>query len=265
MHKIIVILVLFLFLLEDILQLKTLFSIKVFPKFDRELSYKNKLISLDFLRLLQLLFLGFLLSTYAGNPTTVHGQINVILAGMQFIRFLGKRIIQYQSILGIIQILQVISLVTLLILPFENLFSQDYSLSLTMKLTIFAGLIYAFFSILILPFSISFFVKLLSSESSSNFTLFPPLFELEKWCIKLSSYSIFFGISTAFILFFNSGLSFLSIGFIVSVICQTAAVWLSRKPIFNGFHSTSHILWSISALLLYLLTIYRVTSITNLI
>jgi len=265
MHKIIVILVLFLFLLEDTLQLKNLFGIKLFSKFDQEIGYKNKLISIDFLRLLQLLFLGFVLSIYKGNPTTVHGQINVIIIGLQFVRFLGKRIIQYQSILGIIQILQVISLVTLLTLPFENLFFQDYSLLLTTKLTIFAGLIYAFFSTLILPFSISFFIKLLSSESSSNFNLFPPLFELEKWCIRLSSYSIFFGISTAFILFFNNGLSFLSIGFTVSVICQTVAIWLSRKPIFNGFHSTSHILWSFSALLLYLLAIYRVTSISNLV
>ncbi len=260
MHKIIIISILFLFLLEDTLQLQTLFKIKFLSKYDKEISKKNRLIGLDFIRLLELLFLGLLLSTDKSNPTTVHGQINVILVSLQFVRSLGKRIIQYQPVLSIIQILQVISLVTLLTLPYNNFSSQSYSNLSTMKLTIFTGLIYTFFCFLAFPFSISFFVKFLSSESSSNFSLLPPIIALEKWCIKLSFYSMFFGVFTAFNLIFKGGISSLAIGFAISVLCQIAGVWLARKPIFNGYHIKSHILWSFSALLLYFVAIYEAIS-----
>jgi len=262
MHKIIIISILFLFLLEDTLQLQTLFKIKFLSKYDKEISSNNRLIGLDFVRLLELLFLGLLLSTDKGNPTTIHGQINVILVGMQFIRCLGKRIIQYQPVLSIIQILQVISLVTLLTLPYSVFPSQSYSYLSTMKLTIFTGLIYAFFCYLSLPFSISFFIKSFSSESSSSFSLLPPIIALEKWCIKLSIYSMFFGVFTAFNLFFKGGISFLAVGFTVSLLCQITGVWLAKKPIFNGFHMKSHMLWSLSALLLYFVAIYEAISVT---
>ena len=257
MHKIIVVSILFLFLLEDTLQLQTFFKIKFLSRFDKEISNKNRLIGLDFIRLLELLFLGLLLSTDKGNPTTIHGQANVILVGMQFVRCLGKRIIQYQPVLSIVQILQVVSLVTLLALPYSDIPSQNYSSLSTMKLTIFTGIVYAFFCYLSFPFSISFFIKFFSSESSNNFSLLPPIIALEKWCIKLSFYSMFFGLFTAFNLFFKGGISFLSVGFALSLLSQISGIWLARKPIFNGYHIKSHILWSFSALLLYFIAIYE--------
>jgi hypothetical protein len=214
----------------------------------------------DLLRLLELLFLGLLFSTSAGNAATGHGQITIVLAGLQTARLFGRRVLSRWSVLWVIQAFELLLLVSILFLPL-HLIPEAYLLSPKSLLALVGGMIFSILVYITAAFSLSYGVRLFAREHSHLYNVFPPLAGSEEWAYKFSVFALPSGIVGAVSLFFLRGVSLLPVIFSLSVLLQSLGVVICRKKTFNGHHPVVHILWSISFLVLYFITITGLTTV----
>ncbi|MCP4646833.1 MAG: hypothetical protein GY852_03740 [bacterium] len=213
----------------------------------------------DLLRLLELLFLGLILSTAGGNPATAQGQLSMVLVGLQITRLFGRRVLSRWSVLGVVQVQEVLLMCTILILPLKPSVFGSSILPDTM-LVISGGVLYGIFVSIAAAFSIAYAVKFYAHESGRLFDAFPPLADSEKWAQTFSTFSLFAGIITLAGFVALRTISVLSIGFLASFSMQFTGVLSCRKATFNGHHPVVHILWGISFVILYLLIVSGFTN-----
>ena len=214
----------------------------------------------DLLRLLELLFLGLLFSTSAGDTATGHGQLTIVLVGLQTARLFGRRVLSRWSVLGVIQAFELFLLLSILFVPL-HLTPGAYPLSPRSLMALGGGIVFSIFVYITAAFSLSYAVRLFAREHSYLYNVFPPLAGSEEWAYKFSAFALPFGIVGAVSLFFLRGVSLLPVLFSLSVTLQSAGVVICRKETFNGHHPVVHILWSISFLVLYFITIAGLTTV----
>jgi len=260
MHKLLSLLVVFLILLEELfhqklgragrMPLRPAYTGMPGNDFDR----------FDLLRLLEMLVLGLVFSTSAGNTATGHGQLTVVLAGLQTARLLGRRVLSRWSVLGVIQAFELFLLLSVLIVPL-HLTPDTYPLSPLSLLSLAGGMVFSIFVYIAAAFSVSYGVRLFAREHSHLYDIFPPLAGSEEWAYKFSKFALPFGFSGAVSLFFLRGLSLLPVLFSLSVVLQSIGVAVCKKKTFNGHHPVVHILWGISFFVLYTITVAGLTTI----
>ena len=261
MHRLLGLLVIAMFILEEVFHQKLgkLGRLSHIPtNYD---PIKSNFDRFDLLRILELLFLGLLLSTNAGNPGSGHGQLTLILVGLQIARLFGRRVLSRWSVLGVLQGIELILLLSFIFLPMKSS-SGVLLLSPLSLLALLGGVSYGILISISTAFSISYGIRLFARESSNLYETFPPLAGSESWSFKFSKFSLFSGVAGLTGLFFLRGFSTLSGLFATSLILQFAGVLISRKQTFNGHHPIAHILWGVSFLLLYFLTISGITSVS---
>ena len=260
MHRVLSWLVVFLFLLEEVFHQKLGKSGRLSSAPTDDDILKSNFDRFDLLRILELLFLGLLLSTPDGNPATGHGQLTVMLVGLQIARLFGRRVLSRWSVLGVLQALELVLLLTIILVPMT--LSGRYPLSPLPLLALIGGVTYGILVTIAAAFSISYGVRLFARESSELYETFPPLADSENWAYKFSRFSLFAGTAGMVSLFLLRGLSLLPLLFSISIILQFAGVLFCRKEAFNGHHPRAHILWGISFLILYLLAVTGTTTIS---
>lgn len=221
---------------------------------DEEIARHN-LDRFDFLRLLELLFLALLLTTAAANPATGHGQMCMILTGLQISRLFGRRILSRWSVLGVLQAIEMAFLATILLLPSAAVDAGSYIVSPASIFALMGGVFYGIFVSISAAFSISYAIRLLAAESSTFYETFPPLANSESWALRFSVYSLFAGTASVTSLFFVTGLSAPFILLSVSLMLQSAGTFLCRQDSSNGHHPLSHILWTASFLMAFILVV----------
>lgn len=217
----------------------------------------------DLLRLIELLFLGLILSTKEGNPASSSGQICMVLVALQISRLLGRRILSRWSVLGVLQALEAGLLLTFILLPINHS-SSVYTLLPGTMLAIPGGITYALFVSLSASFSISYWIKLYARESSKTYESFPPLADSEGWAEKFSGFSLVAGAFSVAGLILLKNLTVLSVGFAISYALQFSGVLFCRKQTFKGHHPRVHILWGLSCLILYFLAVSGITTVSTL-
>lgn len=260
MHRILSLFVLILFLIEEMFH-QRLGKAGRLPS--RPVDYdtiKNNFDRFDLLRILELLLIGLLFSTATGSAATGRGQLALILVGLQVARLFGRRVLSRWAVLGIVQGLEALLLLSIILVPVKTL-TAEYPLSPLPALAIIGGGIYGIFVFVSVAFSISYATRLLSRESSSLYDTFPPLVDSENWAYRFSRFSLFFGVTGVAGMFDLGGFSLLPILFSVSLILQFTGTQICRKETFNGHHPVSHILWGISFLILYFLTVSGISTI----
>ncbi|MCD4708107.1 MAG: hypothetical protein K8S62_10260 [Candidatus Sabulitectum sp.] len=260
MHKVLSLLVFSLFLIEEIFhqRLGKAGRLSSVPA-DCDV-LKNNFDRYDLLRLLELLFLGLLLSTPAGNPASGHGQLSMILVGLQIARLFGRRVLSRWSVLGILQALEMIILLTIILIPIK-ISADGYPLSPIPLLALIGGVMSGILVTIVIAFSISYGMKLFSRESGNLYETFPPLADSESWAFKFSRFSLYTGTAGVTGLFLLLGLSLLPVLFSISLILQFTGVLLCRKDTYCGHHPRAHILWGISFLILYFLAVSGITTV----
>ncbi len=261
MHKILSLLVLCLFLLEEIFHKRLGKSGRLSLNPAEYNALHNNFDRFDLLRILELLFLGLLLSTSEGNPTMGHGQLSIILVGLQTARLFGRRVLSRWSVLGVLQALEMILILTIILVP-QKISPGEYPLSPLPILAFIGGIIYSILVTVTAAFSISYGTRLFSRESSNLYETFPPLADSESWAYKLSRFSLPGGLAGVSSLFLLLGISPLPVLFSISLILQFTGFLLCRKETFSGHHPGAHILWGISFLILYLLAVTGVSTIS---
>lgn len=217
----------------------------------------------DVLRLLELLFLALLMSTSAGNPAGSHGQMAMILAGLQISRLFGRRILSRWSVLGVLQALEIVILLLIILLPLNTAVLTKPVLSSSSILALGGGVLYGVMIAICASFSISYGIKLFSGETSEAFDNFPPLADSENWAVKFSARSIYPAIAGTAGLVMITGFSLLSLLFLFSALLQGTGLFLANRSSFRGHHPVSHLLWSLSFLLLMGMMVFGVTDITG--
>ncbi len=261
MHKLLSFLVIFLILLEELFHQK-LGRTGRMPLRPTDTGMPgNDFDRFDLLRLLEMLFLGLVFSTPAGNTSTGHGQLTVILAGLQTARLFGRRVLSRWSVLGVIQAFELFLLLSILLVPLR-LTPETYPLSPLSFLSLAGGMVFSIFVYITAAFSLSYGVRLFAREHSHLYDIFPPLAGSEEWAYKFSKFALPFGIIGAVSLFFLRGVSLLPVLFSLSVVLQSIGVAACRKKTFNGHHPVVHILWGISFMVLYFITITGLTTVT---
>ncbi len=261
MHRILSLLVVSMFILEEVLHQKLGKSGRLSTMPASYDVLKNNFDKFDILRILELLSLGLLLSTAAGNPGSGHGQLTMILVGLQTARLFGRRVLSRWSVLGVLQGIEMILLLAFIFVPMKAA-SGVIHLSPVSLLALMGGVIYGILISISAAFSISYGIRLFATESSNLYETFPPLASSESWSYKFSKFSLFSGTAGLAGLFLLWGVSQLSVLFAISLSLQFAGVLISRKQTFNGHHPISHILWGISFLLLYSMTLSGITTVS---
>ena len=259
MHRILSLLVVSMFILEEIFHQRFRKTGRLKPVPFNNNPLKNNFDRFDFLRSLALLTLGLLLSTSAGNPGSGHGQLIMILVGLQIARLFGRRVLSNWSVLGVLQCIEMILLLSFILLPME-LPAETLQISPPSLLALLGGVFYGILISISAAFSFSYGVRLFARESSNLYETFPPLASSESWSYKFSKFSLFPGTAGLAGLFLFWGFSLLSGLFALSLILQFAGVLISQKQTFNGHHPIAHILWGISFLLLYLLIVSGIST-----
>ena len=260
MHRMLSLLVISMFILEEFFHQRLGKTGRLTPVPFNYDPLKNNFDRFDLLRILELLSLGLLLSTAEGNPGSGHGQLTLMLVGLQIARLFGRRVLSRWSVLGVLQGIELILLLSFISVPMKSS-SGVLQLSPLSLLALLGGVFYGILISISTAFSISYGIRLFARESSSLYETFPPLASSESWSYKFSKFSLFSGAAGLVGLFLLWGFSPLSGLFAVSLILQFAGVLISRKQTFNGHHPTAHILWGVSFLLLYFLTISGITSV----
>ncbi len=261
MHRMLSLLVISMFILEEVFHRKLGKSGRLAHLPANYDILKNNFDRFDLLRVLELLSLGLLLSTAAGNPGSGHGQLTLMLVGLQIARLFGRRVLSRWSVLGVLQGIELIFLLSFIFMPMK-LSPGVLHLSPLSLLALLGGVFYGIFISISTAFSISYGIRLFAKESSNLYDTFPPLASSESWSYKFSKFSLFAGVTGLAGLFLLWGFSPLSGLFAVSLILQYTGVLISRKQTFNGHHPAAHVLWGVSFLLLYFLTISGITSVT---
>ncbi len=254
-------LVLFLFLVEEIFHQRLGKSGRLSTVSTDHYVLKNNFDRYDLLRLLELLFLGLLLSTSEGNPATGHGQLGMMLTGLQISRLFGRRILSRWSVLGVLQALQMILLLSIILVPMK-ISTDVYPLSPIPLLSLIGGVMYGILVTMVAAFSISYEIKLFARESGKLYEALPPLADSEGWAFKFSKLSVYAGMAGTTGLFLLTGFSILPVLFSTSLLLQFAGVLFCRKKTFNGHHPVAHILWGVSFLLLYFLAVSGITTVS---
>lgn len=262
MYRMLSLLVLFLFILEEVFHQKLGKSGRLSLKPTDITIVRNNFDRFDLVRLLELLLLGLLVSTPSGNPATGHGQLTMMLVGLQIARLFGRRVLSRWSVLGVLQALEVVLLLTIILVPVKSSYGE-YPFSPLSLVALIGGVVYSIFVSITTAFSISYGVRLFAPESSRTYDMFPPLAGSESWAAKFSSFSLFAGIAGATGLILTRGISLLPLLFSVSLILQFAGVMLCKKETYNGHHPRAHVLWGVSFLIIYFLAVSGITTISS--
>jgi hypothetical protein len=261
MHRVLSLLIIFLFLIEVLFHLKSGKAGRVAQSPVDSGEIGNSFDRFDLLRLLELLCMGLLFSTSAGSTSTGQGQLTVILVGMQTARLIGRRILSRWSVLGVIQVFEMALLLSILLMPVK-LPQHVYQLAPVPLLALLGGVVFGISVSIAAAFSFSYGVRLFSGEHSHLYNAFPPLAGSEGWAYRFSLSSLPAGVAGSAGLFFLCGFSVLPVLFTVSVLIQSAGVIICGKKTFNGHHPIAHILWGISFLVLYIAIITGITTVT---
>ncbi len=261
MYKLICLLVLALFLLEELFHRHLGKSGRLHSKPSKNDFIQSNFDRFDLVRLFELLLFGILLSTPAGNVKIGHGQLASILVGLQIARLFGRRILRRWSVLGVLQLVEIFFILSILLIPLkENL--HIFQLNPLTVTTLASGILFGILTAMSTTFSISYAVRLFSKESSKLYNKFPPLVNSEEWAYKFSRFSLFTGTVCTITLFLLLGVSTLPLFFLISIILQYSGFFLCRIPNYRGHHTRAHLLWSLSFLILYFLIVFGFTSTT---
>lgn len=262
MHRILSLLVLFLFIVEEIFHHKLGKAGRLSPITTDSNVLKNNFDRYDLLRLLELLFLGLLLSTSEGNPATGHGQFSMMLVGLQIARLFGRRVLSRWSVLGVLQALEMMILLTIILVPIR-ISTDGYPLSPVPLLALIGGVVYGILVTIVTAFSISYGLKLFARESGGLYETFPPLAGSESWALKFSRFSFFIGLAGVTGLFLLMGFSVLPVLFSTALLLQLTGILHCRKDTYCGHHPKAHILWGISFLILYIIAVSGITTVNT--
>ncbi len=260
MHKVLGLLIALLFILEEFFHRKLGKTGRLSAINANTNILKNNFDRYDLLRILELLMLGLLLSTAEGNPATGRGQLTVILTGLQVARLFGRRVLSRWSVLGIVQSLEMVLLITVV---FMHAYSPGgYLPSPLPVLALLGGIVYGILVSIAAAFSLSYGIRLLAKESGQLYHSFPSLADSESWAYKFSKFSLLPGIAAVVSLFLLKEISLLSVFFSISFILQFAGTLTCRKSTYNGHHPVSNSFWLISFLILYLMAVTGITTIS---
>jgi hypothetical protein len=259
-HRILSLMALVAFLLEEMLHQK-MRKAGTLPSAPTDAEVlKHPFDLFDLLRLLELLFLALLLSTPAGNPSTGHGQMCFVLLGLQVSRLFGRRILSRWSVLGVLQAIEVVFLITIFLMPADLSNISINPVSPWAVIALGGGISYGIFIAVSTAFSISYGIKFYSMESSFSYETFPPLASSESWALRFSVYSLFAGTAAFAGLLLLPELFLFSIFFGLTLVLQFTGVAVGRKTSYRGHHPLSHVLWGISFLILYILIISGIST-----
>ena len=261
MHRILSLLILSMFFVEELFHRRLGKTGRLSSTPKNYYVLKNTFDRFDLIRLLELLFLGLLFSTSEGNPATGHGQLGMVLIGLQISRLFGRRVLSRWSVLGILQLLEAVLLITVILIP-VNIPAEGhlYPFSPKLLLGLLGGVLYGVFITIVTAFSISYWIRHFTKEHGKLYHTFPPLVESESWALKFSTISLYLGTAGATGLFFIKGLAVLPAVFSASLICQLAGVLVCKKETYNGHHPVAHILWMLSVLLLSFIAVSGITT-----
>jgi len=224
---------------------------------------------LALIRWLQLVAMGVLFitvgdQTNSGFLVCTKGQMVAVIAAMQVFRIIGRRIISRWIVLGVLQLQQVILLVTL---PFTKTLNSLGGIepvhSVTLWISGLSGIVSGAVLAIAFSFSVTYLLRLWSGEKNSRFDEYPPLVYSEAWTRRLTIMALLPVFVTV------AGLSILSaarhmlepalIPAVLVLACLTVALDLFRNK--RGFHHpAANILITISVLIVFIASLTGYTT-----
>lgn len=214
----------------------------------------------DILRLLELLLIALILSTPAGNPANTHGQIAMILAGLQLARLFGRRILAAWSVLGVLQLIEAALLVLFLLTPLSRGNLQRFPLTFQAVLAMAGGVLYAVIIMVCAAFSISYWMKYFAREHTPTYKTFLPLADSESWAVRISRKAIIPGLAGLAGIVLISGLSSMSVFLGVSILLQVSGLLVVKRLASLEHHPLAHVLWTASFLLITGMIVFGATN-----